>query len=173
MTVHEPSLFFTARRRERGFSLLGLALVLLIFGLGISLILTAAQRMTQHTRCAHLAGDLRKLAAVFQTYHQRQSVWPPATSGGSAVPGGMETLLRDTPWLADSPVGGRYAWIAPTPAAPSGAIGLTAFPPNLPLTLSRADLLYLDRLMDDGNLATGRVRTGFNGWPIYLLQDER
>jgi len=25
-------------------------------------------------------------------------------------------------------------------------------------------------LIDDANLATGRFRTGFNGWPVYLLE---
>ena len=61
---------------------------------------------------------------------------------------------------------------APTPAPPvgNGAIIVTAFFPQAPLALSRADLLRIDAQLDDGNLATGRFRTGFNGWPVYTLE---
>ncbi|MBI2498294.1 MAG: hypothetical protein HYV75_10425 [Opitutae bacterium] len=51
-----------------------------------------------------------------------------------------------------------------------GAVTLTAFAPDLPLTLDNTDLLYIDGQVDDGNLATGRFRTGFNGWPVYLVE---
>lgn len=52
---------------------------------------------------------------------------------------------------------------------PSGIIAVTAFAPSFPLTATRADLLHVDTAIDDGNLATGRFRTGFNGWPVYHL----
>jgi len=51
-----------------------------------------------------------------------------------------------------------------------GAVTLTAFSPSFPLTLVESDLIYIDRKIDDGNLATGRFRTGFNGWPVYLVE---
>ena len=53
-----------------------------------------------------------------------------------------------------------------------GRITLTAFSPHFPLTLTRSDLLALDRQIDDGDLTTGRFRTGFNGWPVYLVRDK-
>ena len=69
-------------------------------------------------------------------------------------------LNRPAPWATTwrDPGGGR------------GVVTLTAFVPQFPLTLTRADLQRIDRLIDDANLATGRFRTGFNGWPVYLLE---
>jgi hypothetical protein len=98
------------------------------------------------------------------------------------MPAGIEDLLKDTNWRKASPFGGSYGWVAPDPVSPpadgsgrgqSGAIVLTAFAPSFPLTLSRRDLLYIDARIDDGNLATGRFRTGFNGWPVYLVGEDR
>ncbi len=57
--------------------------------------------------------------------------------------------------------------------APSGFISITAFAPELPLALTPEDLRSLDAKLDDGNLATGRFRLGFNGWPIYELNSSR
>jgi len=72
-------------------------------------------------------------------------------------------------------VGGTYRWIntatsKPSPAGLAGRISLQAFSPADPLQLSGADLLELDRAIDDGNLATGNFRSGFNSWPIMLVQ---
>ncbi len=50
-----------------------------------------------------------------------------------------------------------------------GTIAVTAFSPAQPLTLTEDDLRAIDREIDDGNLTTGKFRTGFNGWPIYLV----
>ncbi len=156
-----------------GFGLIELALGLVILALATGIVLAVAQRLTQRARCDRLAADLRTFSAAFQSYHQRQSAWPSAVSGENAVPRGMENLLREAPWAAGPPVGGSYGWVSPVADTTPGAIGLTAFAGSPPLELSRADLLYLDRQIDDGNLATGRFRTGFNGWPIYFLSDER
>lgn len=64
----------------------------------------------------------------------------------------------------------------PTPQDPqparlrsAGRIAVTAFAPSFPLTATRVDLLHVDTAIDDGNLSTGRFRTGFNGWPVYTL----
>lgn len=162
-----------SKSRRGGFGLIELALGLVILALAAGIVLSAAQRLTQRARCDRLAADLRTFSAAFQSYQQRQSAWPSAVSGENAVPRGMENLLRDTPWAAGPPVGGSYVWVNPVAGTTPGAIGLTAFTGSPPLELSRADLLYLDRQMDDGNLATGRFRTGFNGWPFYFLPRER
>jgi len=38
------------------------------------------------------------------------------------------------------------------------------------LQLTPDDLIAIDRELDDGNLATGNFRTGFNGWPVMLVR---
>lgn len=79
----------------------------------------------------------------------------PGVKPGPAVPASAGVRTR----TAERPTGG----------AELGAIALTAFSPNPPLRLTRADMAYVDRQIDDGNLASGRFRAGFNGWPVYTL----
>ncbi len=92
----------------------------------------------------------------------------------------MEAYLEETAWRKGSPWGGNYSWLTPDQVVQNyhgigrepdatGAIAVTAFWLSSPLALSRDDLLYIDGQIDDGDLTTGRFRTGFNGWPVYLV----
>jgi hypothetical protein len=137
-------------------------------------------------------GELRTLAAAFESHHAQHGVWPAGTNAESRLPKGMEAALAKTRWLAGPPFGGSYDWIplgqtppraatppakqgddAPKSASPGGLIAVTAFSPLSPLALSRRDLLYVDGKLDDGNLSTGRFRTGFNGWPVLQVSSNR
>lgn len=171
-----------SRRRAGGFTLVETGLVLLIVVLAAGLGLDLVGRVRQRRRRDHFIADLREFSAVFQRYAQQHEAESPAGAGDAALPAGLEDLLKDTNWRKGSPFGGSYGWLAPDPANPAtddsgrargGMIVLTAFSPSFPLTLSRRDLLYIDNQIDDGNLATGRFRTGFNGWPVYLVGHER
>ena len=156
--------------------------------------ITTGANFWHRQRCDRLAEELRALAGAFQGYERRNGHWPAPSNGARVIPRGLETELRDTAWLKPTPVGGSYQWLVPYPppsarenvspeSAPAaspppalaigGALAVTAFRPDAPLALSPADLLYLDAKIDDGNLATGQFRTGFNGWPIYLVPPRR
>jgi type II secretory pathway pseudopilin PulG len=165
--------------RAHAFTLLETLLVLLIVGLGAGLILAQAGRLQQRRACDDYVRDLRTFSAAVAGYYQRHQTWPPALTGDSILPPEIEEALKGTNWARGSPFGGNYGWVAPVGAAGSGpepgwgglgAVTLTAFSPRFPLTLDRDDLLYIDRQIDDGNLATGRFRTGFNGWPVFLVE---
>jgi type II secretory pathway pseudopilin PulG len=160
----------------RGFTLVEVGLVALILVLIAFVAGAEIGRRVQRVRCDRLFSDLRTFAEAFQSCRRQRGVWPPASNGASGIPVGMESGLKNTPWLNRTPVGGSYRWMTPYPVIPrgdktppTGAIAVTAFTPDSPLTLSAADLLYLDRKFDDGNLATGNFRTGFNGWPVYIV----
>jgi hypothetical protein len=80
--------------------------------------------------------------------------------------------MAEKPAMSDRPAisGNVTASPALSPAANAGGIiAITAFSPKAPLALTSKDLLYIDSKLDDGNLATGRFRTGFNGWPVYRV----
>jgi type II secretory pathway pseudopilin PulG len=82
--------------------------------------------------------------------------------------------LADKPAMADRPAISANATPTPSPATTpaanaGGLIAITAFSPKAPLALTAKDLLYIDSKLDDGNLATGRFRAGFNGWPVYQI----
>ena len=160
------------RRRDRGLVLLELALVLLVAALGLGLGLTLAGRAAHRRNCDNYIRDLRVFSAAFADYFQQEKTWPPGGSADVPLPAQLATTLNGTNWFRGSPLGGNYGWVAPfsADAAGGGVVTLTAFSPSFPLKLDRADLLYIDGQLDDGNLATGRFRTGFNGWPVYLVE---
>jgi type II secretory pathway pseudopilin PulG len=120
------------------------------------------------------AQDLVATAAAFREYLGKNPSGPADTAPG-VVPAGMEPYLANLHWTAPTPAGGLYRWTyrVPSPqsepAARAGLIEVTSFPPGPAFTLSPADLLEIDRQIDDGNLATGNFRLGFNGWPVLSV----
>jgi hypothetical protein len=170
------------RRRpgQRGFTLLDAGLGVLSVSLAVLLAVTSSARREQAARCVQIGTELRTLAAAFQDFAIERSARPPSNVDGNAIPEGMEPFLRDTSWLAETPVGGHYRWTeAPAEAKDSsggellGSITITAFSPEPPLALTPADLHRIDVLIDDGNLATGNFRAGFNGWPVFLVRAKK
>ncbi|MSU50997.1 MAG: hypothetical protein EXS37_18215 [Opitutus sp.] len=96
---------------------------------------------------------------------------PPPAAPPPPPPPPAPLLIQDTPALPDAPAAPAppaQPVREPTPAPPA-MIAITACTPRPALTLSQADLLYIDSKIDDGNLSTGRFHTGFNGWPVYEI----
>jgi type II secretory pathway pseudopilin PulG len=138
-------------------------MVLLVLVLAGVLLFTALGRVRYQRNAGRLIADLQAFATVFQTYHRQSRAWPASTNGENRLPRELETALEETHWDEGSPFGGSYGWDS------RGAVVLTAYAPAFPLKLTRAEFLAIDRQMDDGDLATGRLRTGFNGWPVYFV----
>jgi len=112
------------------------------------------------------------------------SRWLPGPPFGGTydwmLPPGPLVVPKDPPPPAAdkeaTPAGPIATSEPPKESAPNpmpGFIGLTAFSPEPPLALSIEDLRSIDAQLDDGNLATGRFRTGFNGWPVYQVNPSR
>ncbi len=171
-------------RGRRGFTLLQLGLALLCGLLAAYVALTELRKFQQRAQCDQFVAEVRALAAHFESYHAQKGEWPAATNAEVRIPRGLESTLTGTPWLHGPPFGGNYDWIPPlrrSPAddpatpkpIPAGMIAVTAFSPSGPLPLTPIDLTYIDGKLDDGNLSTGRFRTGFNGWPVYLVNSSR
>lgn len=147
---------------RRGLVLLELLLILLVLMLAVVLLFMGLGRIRHQARLEQLGTDMQAFAKVFEQARAESGRWP--ATAAEAGP-----RLLEGRWEAGSAFGGEYGWVPPGAADRPGMITLTAFSPNFPLELTRADLLALDRRIDDGDLATGRFRTGFNGWPVYLV----
>ncbi len=154
---------------------------LLLVGLVVVRALTAAvstfPRYRHRAVVDRLAEELKISAAGFRTYIQETGTAPADTVAGLA-PSGMGDLLKGVNWKLPTPVGGYYRWTnIPTTETgqvlpPGGTISVTSFTREAELNLTRADLLELDRRLDDGNLETGQFRTGFNGWPVLTVRPQ-
>ena len=151
-------------QRARAFALVDLLLVMVIVVLAAALAWTLLGRQRQHARLARCGAELQAIAAAFEQFRAEHGRWPATAEG--------VTKLANTAWPGPSPFGGHYSWTPPKGPERPGGVSVTAFVPDLALELSRADLLELDQKIDDGDLATGRLRAGFNGWPVYLVEEK-
>lgn len=190
-----PGPHLGSSERAGGFTLFQLLLAMIALALAAYIAVSELGKFRARAQRDQFVTDLREIAAAFEAYRAQKNTWPPATNPDIRTPLGMESALAATRWLAGPPFGGDYEWqiqVPPRPPAPTdedlankpaldaaaiaaananvtGLIAITAFSPKAPLALTSKDLLYLDGKLDDGNLATGRFRTGFNGWPVYQV----
>jgi type II secretory pathway pseudopilin PulG len=153
------------RLRPQGLVLVELMLFLLVLVLAVLLALTALGRIRRQARLERWGADLQSFAVALEKIRAETGRWP--ETAAAAGP-----RLREAGWEKAPAFGGEHGWVPPNGAGSPGRITLTAYSPHFPLTLTRSDLLALDRRIDDGDLATGRFRTGFNGWPVYLVGDK-
>jgi hypothetical protein len=161
MTRHRQVTTVAGGRREsRGSLLAEILLGLAIAILSVLVLVEVGGRIAQLHRRERMMADLREFAAAFQAFANTRG-----NLSGGALPEELTSALQNTNWKKGSPFGGAYEWV------PAGAIAVTAFAPALPLALTRADLLAIDAGIDDGNLATGRFQTRFNGWPVFRLEE--
>ena len=165
-----PSLLTMPRERvgnngSRGLVLVELLFILLVLVLAGVLLFMGLGRIRHKTRLDQLGADMQTFSKVFEQAWAENGRWPATTAEAAS-------RLQDGRWADGSGFGGEYGWVPPSAAGRPGMITLTAFSPSRSLELTPADLLALDRRIDDGNLATGRFRTGFNGWPVYLVGDK-
>ena len=150
------------RHGRSGLVLVELLLILLILVLAMVLLFMGLDRIRHQAQLEQLGTDLQTFTKVFEQARAENGRWPATAAEEGA-------RLRDSQWADGSGFGGEFDWVPPGATGRPGLITLTAFSPNFPLELTRADLLAIDRRIDDGDLATGRFRTGFNGWPVYLV----
>lgn len=162
-----------------------LLLIAVVALLGLAAAGSAVKRYRHTQALRHFVQDLTYADAAFQSYLREHGKAPPDSDVG-VVPPGMAPYLSKLDWTAPTAVGGAYRWVnIPLAAAPAGdpsatgngsanppvgTIAITVFGASPPLMLSPADLMEIDRLLDDGNLATGKFRTGFNGWPVLTVE---
>lgn len=159
-------------RRTAGFSFLALSVVIALLGASLAVGLPYGRTALMGHRAKKVAADLRSFAALFQSYANDHGDWPAGEATPGQAPRGLESKLSSTAWGKTSPVGGQYTW------DPSGlqqgsriraAIVIASVDGN-PVTSDREQLLAVDRVIDDGDLATGNFLLGYRNYPMFVLE---
>ena len=138
-------------------------LAVAIIGLLAAFIVPASSRAVTYRKNARVASQLRTAMAAFDMNRSETGNIPPS-SGNGVIPSGMAdyfTFMKITSWwTVDTEVGGSWSWAGGTNAA----ITLT------PTTTDTNAMQELDRMVDDGNLATGSFRLNGSSYSYYLGQ---
>ena len=168
-TALSPPRLPSGKRRAhlRGSVVFEVLLVAAVLAVGLYVGISVAARWRRHALVDRSAAEILRLTTALEAHRRQLGQWPQAALEGE-VPAGLAGFLGAEKWPATSAIGGRYVWTPPT-ARESATLGITAFSPDAPLVARPADLRAIDALLDDGNLATGRFRAGFNGWPTWRV----
>jgi type II secretory pathway pseudopilin PulG len=145
--------------------------VVTIISLLAALALPAARRAGQSGKASAVANDLRVFATAFTTYAQQNGGYP-AESAVAVMPPVMAGALGNTSWLRTTPIGGNYNWDNARihgSVTPRAAISINSVGTNT-VTLDTAQLLAIDKRIDDGNLATGNFFRGASNEPVYIIE---
>ena len=144
--------------------------VVAIISVLASLAIPSAKRYQIASRASVVASDLRTFAAAFDAYAQEAGSFPPDAAPGQ-IPPEMADRLGKVGWERVTPLGGQYNWEGNQRhggvryrAAICISEGATT-----PLVVNEDMLVAIDKLIDDGDLATGHFRTGVNNDALYII----
>jgi type II secretory pathway pseudopilin PulG len=158
-------------KAKGGFSLVQVMLSMAIGSIVISAAVPKVKKAELESRATIVVSDLRTFSAAFEAYAQERGGWPGEVNAG-VMPPEMAERLGPTGWLRPSPLGGQYNWEANQMHGGvryRAALSISATE-KADLVVNEELLLAIDRILDDGNLATGNFRTGVNHDPLYLIQ---
>jgi len=134
-----------------------------LIGMLAAIAIPAMRHQQQRAQNARFVNDLRIFAAAFETYTTKNGHWP-ADAVAGVVPAGMSGELRDADWtVASTSIGGQWDW-------DYKSVAFTACISVHPVTLSPEQMVEINRMIDDGNLATGNFRMTSAGYYVYILQ---
>ncbi|HEY1108018.1 MAG TPA: prepilin-type N-terminal cleavage/methylation domain-containing protein [Opitutaceae bacterium] len=157
--------------RHRAFTLVEVMVVVAIVSVVAAIGMPAVRRVALTARATAAANDLRVFAAAFQGYSQQNANYPP-NAGIGVMPPAMSGSLGSTAWLRITPIGGRYKWNNNANHAGTryrASISIRTQGRNR-VTTDQAQLIALDRRIDDGNLAAGAFFLGAGNEPVFIIE---
>ena len=145
----------TQQSGSKGFTLIEIMLVVAIIGLLAVLAIPAFAKARRNSRISAQKNDLRILADAFELYAMEQGNFPAATWFPGVLPPGMSTYIKMKIWTRTAPCGGNYAWKQNVTVP-----GVVRYYISLSGNVDQSLWDEMDQEMDDGNPATGKMRSG-------------
>ncbi len=163
--------FGSTARPSRAFTIIQVMVSMSIGSIVMSFAVPKVKQAERQSRSTIIVADLRTFVTAFEGFAQERGTWP-AESAAGELPPEMAERLGPTGWLRETPIGGQYNWennqmhggVRYRSAISISATG------TAPLQVNEEVWLEIDKLMDDGNLATGHFRIGVNNDPLYIIQ---
>jgi general secretion pathway protein G len=152
----------TDQKVRAGFTLTELMIVVAILGLLAAIAIPNFAKARERSLSARFAADLRVAQGAFIEYSVEHGKYPPDTTPG-IMPDGMADYLTRVAWTKPNTLGGLWDW-------DNGQFGFKAGVSVYRPTVSRSQMLQLDRTIDDGDLATGDFRSRPDGY-IGIIEE--
>ncbi|MBL4674033.1 MAG: pilin [Arenicella sp.] len=146
-------------RNQSGFTLLELMIVVAIIGVLASIGVSSYQDYLKRARMSELAQQFGQMKTILTLYAQEAGRYPDDTHiippSGVTMPGY---------WSKTTVLGGNFNWEGPDRYAYAGIAILGATAPE-------REIIQFDRIIDDGDLSTGKFRLESNGRHVFILDE--
>ncbi len=146
---------------SRAFTLLELAVVIVILGVIVSIAIPRVTSANENALLNAAVTDFRQLELALRMYHADHGAFPPNSQLG-VFPPELKGYYSERAFLAGPTLGGRWDW-NPTFGPVTPNITMEQNPPDVDLWLR------FDERYDDGNLRGGKVwrhNTRYLMWQI-------
>jgi prepilin-type N-terminal cleavage/methylation domain-containing protein len=147
-------------RPRTAFTLVEIMIVVAIIAVLTAIAIPSFMKYRRDAEISLIASEMRGLRDGFQIYATKYGTYPPNGEGpGESPPFPIDKYINMETWTNSRPFGGTYFWIGQAPPGqpvwsgwPYSAFNVRGY------SADRDDLLQVDKILDDGNLGSGRFR---------------
>jgi prepilin-type N-terminal cleavage/methylation domain-containing protein len=147
-----------------GFTFMELMMVIAIIGILAAIAIPNYIAYRRKAEIAGVASNLKNFELGFMAYAIDQGDFPDDTDIVLPDLPIMANYIDSSSWSKPTPLGGNYNWEGPD-FYPYAGISITG------TTASQKDLIFLDNLIDDGDLSQGNFRQTPNSRYTYILDE--
>lgn len=148
------------RSRPHGFTLVELIVTIIVLGVLAGIAVPRYLDISDKAAAARVAENMKILSRAYLSYHRDYGVWPPDNDGSGYGFFYAEPYLTNNIWESTSAIGGRYNWNFIGGLAEVVIYNVGTSPSSRTLGI----MTDIDRQIDDGNTATGRLRWDPSVW---------
>jgi len=153
------------RRSGRGFTLLEIAIIVLIVGVLLMMAIPTFNRIVERSRISKLAADFRNIRGTFEIFIMEEGDWPEEVAAGT-LPEPLREYLQHPDFTRASVIGGQWDYEGPDVHAFTAGVSLIGG------TLDEAGMAELDSMIDDGDLSSGSFRNDLVVGAYTLVVDQ-
>ena len=145
-----------------GLTLIELMIVGILVGVLTAIALPMFNRQIQKARLTEMAITIDSFRKAFELYRLVNGQFP--DDSHIDLPAGMIGEIPDSVWRAETAIGGNFNWEGLNTYTYAG---VSVLGPTAP----EQEIMLLDRLIDDGDITTGKARFTRNGRYTFIFEE--